>query len=63
MCIKLPMSMGYKRFEIPINVTKSLVCSFGGGGAISNVSFIFSSKSSTLIKQLCLDPCPGVHLQ
>jgi hypothetical protein len=22
MCIKLPMSMGYKRFEIPRNVTK-----------------------------------------
>lgn len=52
---------GIQRFAIPVNVT-SLVCSFGEGGT-SNVSFIFSSKSSTLIKQLCLDPCPGVHLQ
>lgn len=64
MCIKLPMSMGYKKFEIPINVTEvELVVSFLGGGAISNVSFIFSSKNSTLVRQRPLDPCSGVHLQ
>lgn len=36
---------------------------FFGGGAISNVSFIFSSKNSTLVRQRPLDPCSGVHLQ